>query len=87
MLHILSWVGIALLGVFFALSGACMLLSPRTYFLWLSRLSPRSGGTPEGGYGRRWIAIALWTRIRGAVLLAALGWVAYQGWLKYLKVR
>ena len=87
MLHMLGWFAIALLCLFFTVSGFCMLLSPTTYFRWLSRLGPRSGRITERGTGRRWMAIELWTRIRGAILLAALGWVAYQGYLKFLRVR
>ena len=82
MLHTLGWFGVGLLGLFFVASGAVMLVSPRTYFRWLSRLGPRSGRMAEKGYGKRWVAIELWTRIRGALLLVVLGWVAYQGYLK-----
>lgn len=82
MLHLMSWFGIALVGLFFAATGACMLVSPRTYFDWVGRLLPRSARMGANGYGARWKAIQIWTRVRGAMLLVALLWVAYQGFLK-----
>ena len=79
MLHTLGWLGIVLLGLFFAFSGAVMLVSPRTYFKWVSRLGPRRGRLTDEGYGTGRRAIELWTRVRGAMLLAAMAWVAYHG--------
>jgi hypothetical protein len=81
MLHTLSWIAIGLLGVFFAVSGACMLLSPRMYFNWMGRLLPRSARMGEQ-QGTRWKMVQIWTRLRGAMLLGVMVWVAYQGFLK-----
>ena len=82
MLHTLGWFAVFLFGLFFAVSGAVMLVSPRTYFQWLGRLLPRGRRMTGNQYGPRWTAIQLWTRVRGALLLATIAWVAYRGFVK-----
>ena len=91
MLHWMSQFGVLLLVLFFAVTGAWMLVSPQGYFRQLGRLAGR-GHLINGGQGRRWKMIEIWTRVRGAMLLAALGWVVYRGFAGgflggFLKIR
>ena len=82
MRHGLTEFAIVLLGVFFTVAGAVMLVAPGTYFRWVSMLGPRTSRVEGVGRGSRWMAMALWTRFRGALLLAAMAWVAYHAWLR-----
>ncbi|HEU5341561.1 hypothetical protein [Edaphobacter sp.] len=77
----LTEVGAVLLCVFFTATGALMLVSPGTYFRWVSRVGPRRSHVEGTGRGGRWLAFELWTRVRGLLLLAAMAWVAYQGYI------
>ena len=79
--NVLTEVGAALLCVFFTATGVLMLISPGTYFRWVSRVGPRRSRVEGTGRGGRWLAFELWTRVRGLLLLAAMAWVAYQGYL------
>jgi|GEM_PF-2086260 len=82
MVHTMSWVAICLLGLFFAASGLCMLVSPRIYFRVMGQLLPRRARMVEGQGGTKWKMILIWTRLRGAMLLGVMVWVAHQGYLK-----
>jgi hypothetical protein len=82
MLHIVEWLAIGLLGLFFFLGGVLMLVAPRTYFRWLGRVLPPSRRLSDTAGGTKLLAIELWTRVRGAILLGVMAWVAYQGYLK-----
>lgn len=82
MIHTMSWVAIGLLGLFFAVSGLLMLVSPRVYFRAMGRVLPRRARMVEGQGGTKWKMILIWTRLRGAMLLGVMIWVAYEGYLK-----
>lgn len=82
MTNVLTEAVMVLLGAFFTAAGVLMLVSPGTYFRWVSRVGPRKGHVSGVGHGTRWMAFALWTRFRGALLLAAMAWVTYHAWLR-----
>lgn len=84
MTHVLRGVAVVLMCAFFTAAGVLMLVSPGTYFRWVSRVGPRKGRVDGAGHGARWTAFTLWTRFRGGLLLAAMAWVAYQ---EYLRIR
>ncbi len=79
--RVLTEVAVVLLGGFFTAMGALMLIAPGTYFRWASRMGPRKGRVEGAGPGTRWMFFTLWTRFRGALLLAAMAWVAYHAYL------
>lgn len=80
--HVIGEVAIVLLCLFFTATGILMVVSPGTYFRWVSRVGPRSSRVEGAGPGSRWLAFTWWTRFRGALLLAAMAWVAYHGFLR-----
>ena len=82
MTNVLTEVAVVLLGLFFTAAGVVMLVSPGTYFRWVSRIGPRTGRVEGVGHGSRWMAFAWWTRFRGLLLLGAMAWVAYHGYLR-----
>lgn len=82
MANVLTEAGLVLVCLFFTAAGVLMVVSPGTYFRWVSRVGPRSGRVEGIGHGSRWMAFTWWTRFRGLLLLAAMVWVAYHGWLR-----
>lgn len=80
--HVMGGIVVALLCAFFTAAGVLMLVWPGTYFKWVSRAGPRRSRVEGTGRGGRWLAFEMWTRFRGALLLAVMAWVAYQGYLR-----
>lgn len=81
--HGVSEVVLVLVCILFTAAGVLMLVWPSTYFRWISRVGPRRARVEGTGHGGRWLAFELWTRVRGLLLLAAMAWVAYQGYLRF----
>lgn len=74
MLHLLGWVGIAVIFVVSVVNAAFMLISPRAWFR-LPAWFPGRGAMTEHKYGTGSGAIE--TRIAGGMMLAAILWVLY----------
>lgn len=81
--HVMGEIALVLVCLFFTAAGVLMLGWPSTYFRWISRAGPRRARVEGTGAGGRWLAFELWTRVRGLLLLVAMGWVAYQGYLRF----
>ncbi len=78
MLHLLGWVGIAVIVVVIAVNAAFMLISPRAWFR-LPEWFPGRGSMTEHKYGSGWGAVE--TRIAGGMMLTAILWVLYDALL------
>ena len=79
MLHLLGWVGIAVIVVVIAVNAAFMLISPRAWFR-LPEWFPGRGSMTEHKYGNGWGAVE--TRIAGGVMLAVILWALYDALLR-----
>jgi hypothetical protein len=79
MKFILGWSIIAVLGLVIFVNALFMLISPRAWFR-LPRLIRAQGSLTEEKYASGWGAIEV--RLTGAIMLAVIGWVLYDAFIR-----